>query len=192
MYHTTDKARLARQFNAHLSNITPWDDVEFMASDAVFLASQFTPVPGNFRPKLIREYTAIKAAKGRKDANTWAQDLRKLFGGRGLDYAADDSEIDEAAERAARNVSSKLPHFTSEVITRKLLGNIAEQYDIALPKIDKIEKLIARMSAERWWRRQLRSRFSKFEAAAIQTGFVHKRSGLYTRNRRGEKVEPLK
>lgn len=180
MYHTTDKARLERQFHAHLSNITHWDDVEFVASDAAFLASQFIPVPGSFRPKLIREYAAIKETKSRKDANTWAQGLRELFGGRGLDYAADDSEIVEDAERAARNVRSKLPHFTSEEITRQLLGNIAEQYAITLPKIDKIEKLIARMSAEKWWRRQLRNRFSKIEAAAIQTGFVHKRAGLYT------------
>jgi hypothetical protein len=177
--HYANTDRIKQQLHAHLSNIVTWDDLDYLNSDAVFLADQFAPVPDSFRRKLIREYTDIKNSKSRNAANLWAQDLKKLFGGRGLDYASDDSEIADEAEKAARLVRSKLPHFTSEAITRKLLGDVAARYDIDLPKIDKTEKLIARMSAEKWWRRQLRGRFRKIEAAAIATGFVHRQAGLY-------------
>lgn len=174
-----------RSLRETLADVAPWDDL-------TFLEGQFSPVPRFFRGKLIREYADIKEAKGRFEANTWSRKLQGLFGGRGLDYAADDSDIVAEAEKAARNVRSKLPHCTDDEITLKLLSDVAECYDIALPKIDKIEKLVARMSAEKWWRRQFRNRFRMIEKAAIQTGFVHKRAGLYasdeTVNRRQKQL----
>lgn len=172
MLNATPQAQFERQFYARLDTVAEWDDRRF-------LASQFAPIPVRFKPKLLREYASIKQTKSRRDANIWARSLCDLFGGRGLDYAADDGEIVETAEKAARDVRSKLPHIDSEATALELLSNVAARYDIPLPKIDKIEKLIARMSAEEWWRRQLRRRFSKIEAAAIRMGFVHKRAGLY-------------
>jgi len=172
MLNTTPHAQFERQFFARLDNVAEWDDRRF-------LVTQFAPVPDRFKPKLLSEYAAIKQAKSRGDANVWARKLRELFGGRGLDYAADDSEIVEAAEKAARDVRSKLPHCITEAITLEQLGRVAERYEIPMPKIEKIEQIVARMRTEGWWRRQLRKRFSKLEAAAISTGFVHKRAGLY-------------
>lgn len=172
MHNTTHTTSLEGRFHAHLSSVASWDDRKF-------LENQFLPIPYRFKPKLLREYADIKKTQSRTDANIWAQELSRLFAGRGLDYAADDSEIVEAAEKAARDVRSKQPHFTSDEITLELLGNIADRYEITFPKFKKIEQLIARMSADKWWRRQLRNRLSKLEAAAIITGFVHKRAGLY-------------
>lgn len=167
--HTTGCYKPLRET---LADVAQWDDI-------TYLENQFRPVPRKFRPKLMREYADIKKLKGRCQANTWANTLPVLFGGRGLGYAADDSEIVAEAEKAAKNVRSKLPHCTDDTITIKLLGAVAERYDIALPKFDKIEMLVARMSAEKWWRRQFRNRFRMIEKAAIQSGFVHKRAGLY-------------
>lgn len=169
---TSNNTARYRTLREALSDVAPWDDL-------TFLEGQFSPVPRFFRKKLIREYADIKRAKGRVEANTWSQTLQGLFGGRGLDYSADDSEIVAEAEKAAHNVRGKLPYCTNDAITLKLLTIVAERYDIALPKIDKIEKIVARMSAEKWWRRQFRNRFRMIEKAAIQTGFVHKRAGLY-------------
>ncbi|HUX89122.1 MAG TPA: replication endonuclease [Gallionellaceae bacterium] len=148
-------------------------------ADISFLAEQFDCIPSSFHKKLFNEYAQLKKRKGRKEANLWSFGLQELFGGRGLNYAADDAEIVEAAENAARNVRGKLPHCTTDENTLEILGQVAARYDIELPKLDKISKLTQRMSAEKWWRKQLRKRFNKIEAAAIRTGFVHKRAGLY-------------
>lgn len=147
--------------------------------DIRFLAGQVASIPTSFQSMLLKEYGNIHKAKGRSKANLWTFQLQELFGGCGLNYAAEDDEIVEAADQAARNVRSKQKHFTSEEITREILEQVAKRYDIEMPQIDKLSELVQRMSAEKWWRKQLRKRFRKVEAAAIRTGFVHKRAGLY-------------
>lgn len=163
---------ISDRLHAQLCGVAEHDDVNF-------LAGQFAPIPSSFRPKLLKEYAQIKKSKGRSEANLQSFDWRELFGGRGLNYAADDTEIVETAEKAARDVRSKLRHCTGEEITLEILAQVAARHDIELPQLDNTSKLIQRMSAEKWWRKQLRKRFSKIEAAAIRTGFVHKRAGLY-------------
>lgn len=157
---------------ARIASVAEPDDVRF-------LAGQLAHIPSSYHPKLLNDYRQRKHCAGRRDANLWALDVTKLFTGRGLNYAADDSEIVEMAEQAARTVREKLPHCTSEEITLEIFGHIAARYDIQLPKLDTIRALIQRMSAEKWWRKQLRKRFQKVEAAAIQAGFVNRRAGLY-------------
>ncbi len=155
-----------------LGSIAERDDVRF-------LEGQFAPVPSSFKPKLLKQYSHIKKTKGRTDANQWALGLRDLFSNRGLNYAADDDEIVETAGQAAHYVRSKLPHCTSEESKLEMLAKAAEKYSIEMPQRKKISETMQRMSAERWWRKQLRKRFQKIESAAIRTGFVHKKAGLY-------------
>ncbi len=148
-------------------------------SDLPFLEDQFSRVPFRFKPKLIREYGHHKEAKGRQSANLWSSTVKKLFGDRGVNYAADDDEIVEIAANAARDVRNKTKHFSNEEASLKILTQVADRYEVELPPLNKTSALIQRMVSEKWWRRQLRKQFQKVEAAAIGFGFVHKRAGLY-------------
>lgn len=172
MYGYSIPQNVSDRLLAQLHQVAERDDVPF-------LACQLAPIPSTFRPRLIREYSERFESAGRRSANLWTHDVAKLFTGRGLSYAADDSEIRDTAEQAARHVRSKLKHCTSEEITVQVLSQAAQRYDIPVPLLDSLEKIVQRMSAEKWWRRQLRGRFRKIEAAAIRTGFVHRRAGLY-------------
>lgn len=172
MYGTETRATGQDRLYAHLYRIAEPDDVDF-------LTGQFAPIPPSYQPKLLKEYDSIKKSEGRTEANQWTFGLHDLFSNRGLNYAADDDEIVETAEQAAHSVRSKLPHCTSEETKLEMLAKAAEKYGIEMPQRKKLSETMQRMSAEKWWRRQLRKRFQKIESAAIRTGFVHKRAGLY-------------
>jgi len=175
MYATTTAHTGQDRLHNYLCSIAERDDVEF-------LTGQFAPIPQSFQPKLLKEYSQIKTSKGRKEANLWSFDLRALFGNSGINYAADDSEIIEAAEQAARDVRNRLANCSSEETTLEMLAQAAKRHEIELPHCKKTSEIVQRMIAEKWWRRQLRKRFSKIEAAAISIGCVHKRAGLYASN----------
>lgn len=136
-------------------------------------------IPYRFHAGLGGEYINIHHTQGECNANCWISEVEKLFVGDRLNFAADDDEIRDMAERAAREVREKLPHSADEEITRQTLARVAERYGITCPNIEDLPRIVARMTDPKWWRKRLRRLFRKIEHAAIRTGFVHRRAGLY-------------
>jgi hypothetical protein len=139
----------------------------------------FKHIPSCFHHKLLREYETLYRTQGQRPANLHMIGVKELFQAHGLNYAADDDEIVQMAKKGAKEVRAVLQHGASENTLRGELARIAERNAITLPNCTELSQIVARMTAEKWWRSRLRKHFRKIEHAAIHAGFVHRRDGLY-------------
>jgi hypothetical protein len=169
--------------------------------DRRFLAGIFQNIPPEIAPRALDEWEARLDAPGklhserRRASNLYALSLREdllpeLFPDSGLRFDASDSEITDAAGRAAQRVKDMLAQVQSENAARLYFDRIAGRYRVEQPQARTFAGCAARMSDPAWWRRALRKRFQAVEHAAIRFGAVHKRAAPYVSDeamRRAEK-----
>ncbi len=147
--------------------------------DLEFVSGILKHVPSGFHHKLIREYENQYRTQDQRRANLHMLLMKELFPDHGPNHAADDDEVVQLAKKATQEVRASLPHGASENTLRAMLSRIAERFGITLPDCKELPQIVARMTAEKWWRSRLRKHFRKTEHAAIRAGLVHHRAGLY-------------
>ncbi|MBK9624958.1 MAG: replication endonuclease [Rhodocyclaceae bacterium] len=152
--------------------------------DQRFLAEIFAQIPTRFCHEFLREYEHRLASSGRRSANLYALSLKneilpELFADTALPFQASDSDIIEAAERAAVRACKCVLSPTKETMLTAL-GRLARSYRVAMPVCKTDQGISARMVEPAWWRRALRKRFRHVEHAAIRAGFVRGNSPYVT------------
>jgi hypothetical protein len=153
-------------------------------SDHGYVGRIFSRIPHGYAPRLAREYETRLTKQGRREANLYALSLKtdifaELFTTDQLAFSATDDDITDAAEKAVRQTKERLMRSADEATQRAALQRLVERYRVSMPAFDDLPRIIARMTAARWWRKALRRRFRIVEAAAIRAGFVHRRAGVY-------------
>lgn len=129
----------------------------------------------------VRAEFARRAALDPAAANRWLD--AQSDGARGrLDLSADDADVCEAAERAARDGWHLIASLRSVPRVVAALQAHCEAWGILSPVIDmdNPQPAIARMLDPVWWLRRLRRAHGRrVEGAAIAAGLVHRRRWLY-------------
>lgn len=129
----------------------------------------------------VRAEFARRAAVDQAEANRWLDAHSDSARGR-LDLSADDADVVEAAERAARDGWHLISALRSVPRVVAALKAHCEAWGILSPVIDMDapQPAIARMLDPVWWLRRLRRAHGRrVEGAAIAAGMVHRRKWLY-------------
>jgi hypothetical protein len=148
------------------------------------IAEIFERIPDTFTHRFLKEYEARAETQGRHAANQYARSLKdeilpELFADTALPFQASDSDIIEAAERAAERAEKCVRSPTDE-LARAALARLARRYRVAMPECKTFAGTAARMIERAWWRRALRKRFRHVEHAAIRAGLVRGHSPYVT------------
>ncbi len=161
--------------------------------DWPYLAKIITGLPKKMQGRAVKEYGKRRKAKGQQVANTWIREaVSQKLAGDALSLASSDDEIAEYAKARAEDVRNKLAEWVpadSETVERKL-RQYADAYRASLPEDAAIRGIVARLTDEAFWRRNVRRvQGREVESSAIQLGMVHKFAGIYASDETVARVE---
>ena len=156
-----------------------------MAHERKWRAEQFASMPDRFGIPLAKEYARLweqdSGGRGYFHANSLLRETVADLGGKALPLSADDSIIVAYAKARADEARRTLERCHDKAAAVELLERIAERVGVRPPDVSHtLSGRIARMCAEEWWRRAIRSEIGRrVESAAIRLGLVHRGAGLY-------------
>jgi len=136
-------------------------------------------IPQRYHGKLLKGYSENLRTWGRREANLLMLEIGYSFRDARLSPAATDSEIRSEAENAAGKAWGIATRYKEEKAIRGAFLRLADSYKIEPPKEQDFGRLFNRMTSPLWWRRKLRRKFQKAEAALIRMGFVHRHAAPY-------------
>jgi len=149
-----------------------------------YVAGKLAGVPPGYLDAMLDRYLQKYELDGQRAANLFCFDVEGMFPPRGIGHMSDDDELLRLADAITRQVKQMLGSIaaTSSTAIRARLEGIARRHGVRMPKVSTLGAVIARMTREHWWRKQLRRRLSEVEHGAIQAGLVHVRAGVYVSN----------
>lgn len=153
-----------------MAHVIAWEDWQWSRE-------QLAPLPGEFVPALVAGYRRRHAAS-RYGGNVWLRETaEQLQVGLlpGLSGASSDDEVCSYAKRRAQWARRAVLVSGVAAAVRGALS-----IGVQPPNAETDKGNAARLSCPLWWRRQVRKTHARaVERAAIQTGLVHQRAGIY-------------
>lgn len=152
------------------------------------LALLVEAIPPRFVKRVLNEIGRLRAEQGEAAANLRAADLTERLAVSKVSLASNDAELRAQAAEEAKGVRDYLADVLSMGTSASLRLALGERVRLALGVIPAslerqdlaLDALIARLTDEKWWRRQFRAVVARHvEAIARELGFVHKRAGNY-------------
>lgn len=150
---------------------------QFERDQGAFIRQQVKHLPGQFRRFIASTFDSIERVHGLSAANQELASIASRTRRSSINLAADDHEIRNRAERCAKQCGLT-------IAASGLHAGIqyAKEKHIAPPDPDKYTEAgqVARLSCERWWRRQLRQHHGRtVEGVAIDLNIVNKQRDIY-------------
>lgn len=166
---------LASSVHAHVCKAT-----QKFHDDRRFVAEILEKIPAAFSHKFLKNYERISATQGRREANLYLLALKseafpELFANTKLPFQATDGDIEDEAEKAAKQAGERIRLHPSLNDSIAALTRLAREYGVPTPN-KSADGIFRRMTEPRWWKSALRRRFQKVEQAAIRAGLVHSKA----------------
>lgn len=158
--------------------------------DRVMVRDCFKAVPARLLRFVKRRYEALWTDAGRRPANLWAQDMRDLVESGHLEAVSSEENLAAAAKARVLEVQRTLARLmlASAQEVRDMLRAILDRWRVPYPRGVLLQGVIARLSDEKWWRRQIRTHVGRrVEQWARSIGAVHKRAGVYCSDETAER-----
>ncbi len=151
--------------------------------DRLMVRDCFKAVPARLLSFVKRRYESLWQNDGRRPANLWAQEMRDLVESGHLHAVSSEENLVAAAKARVLEVQrtlSRIALVESVATVRNALHAILDRWQIPKPRAGLLQGLIARLSDEKWWRRQIRTHIGRrVEQWARSIGAVNKRAGVY-------------
>lgn len=154
-----------------------WDLGDIEGYDRRWREKRFPQLPFLFRMPAAREYRKRYFADGRKASNLFLLNLTNKFDYKILKLGTDEDEIKRYSEIRVRELTSL--HFKSKSDDKAYdnMSWIINELGFKAPKIERnitLTGAINRVKDERWWRRQIRRKYSQLlENIAVECGMVY-------------------
>lgn len=151
--------------------------------DVPYLERHTANIPAAFLPLVGERYRHLYREQGQQAANNYIREEAASLTDGNLRLAASDDEIRQEAKRIANLGRLKLSHQTRATDAAAIRAGLtawAREHHAVLDDEWTLAGLIARLTDESFWRRQLRRAIGRaIEGHAIAYGLVHRRAGLY-------------
>lgn len=166
---------LAPSVHAHVCKVA-----QQHPEDRMFVAETLEKIPAAFSHKFLKNYGCLLTTQGRREANLYLLTLKnetfpELFANTKLPFQATDGDIEDEAEKAAKQAGERIRLHPSLDHAIAALTRLAREYGVPTPN-KSADGIFRRMTEPRWWKSALRRRFQKVEQAAIRAGLVHSKA----------------
>lgn len=150
--------------------------------DRRYLADAFDRLPYRWHPHIAERYNSTFDSKGRQAANLTILDALESVADFRFGVASFDDDLRAFAKARAQECFNEICRYKEADTALEAMRGVALRYGIEPPNRDNVipRAQRARLLCEKWWRRQVRkTAVRNVEKAAIFSGLVHKRAGLY-------------